>query len=112
MDEKRIKVALVKSHGRVGYGLRYWHPIEKTPDGKPLRIHRGLGTKDEQKAIECVNGMESLLSRPDLWSDAGRATAERLFPAVVVEAFYDYLKPQHNDFWAVREAQIEIPGEV
>jgi hypothetical protein len=110
MDEKRNKVALVKSHGRVGYGLRYWHPVEKTLEGKPLRIHRGLGTKDEQKAIECVNAMESLLSRPDLWSNAGRATAERLFPAVVVEAFYDYLKPQHPDFWAIREVQIEIPG--
>ena len=86
MDEKRNKVSLVKSHARVGYGLRYWHPVETAPDGKPLRIHRGLGTKDEAEATGYVAAMEGLLGRPDLWSETGRTTAERLFPAVVIDA--------------------------
>src|SRR5439155_23372746 len=104
------KVSLVKSHNRIGYAMRFWHPVQTTPDGKPLRVHRGLRTKDEQEALTNVEAMENLLNRPEIWSDAGRATAERLYPAVVVEAFYDYLVPEPRDFWGIRGREIEIPG--
>jgi predicted GTPase len=110
MEDKKYKVSLVKSHGRVGYGFRYWHPVREAPDGKPLRVHRGLGTKDEVEANKDIKALEDLLSRPDLWSDAGRATAERLYPKVVVEAFYDYLAQPSRDYWAIREKEIALLG--
>jgi hypothetical protein len=110
MKDKDYKVSLVKSYGRVGYGIRFWHPARTAPDGKPLRVHRGLGTKDEAEANKNVEAMEDLLKRSDLWSDTGRATAENLYPKVIVEAFYDYLTQPQRDYWALREKEIALLG--
>ena len=108
MEKIKSKVSLVKTHGRVGYCIRYWYPIPI--DGKVIRVHRGLNTKSEEEATNGVKAMEDLLQRPDLWTEAGKITAQKLYPPTIVQAFYDYLITPPRNYRAIRDAEIELLG--
>lgn len=109
MSESETRATLSK--GRQSWCVIFRHPVCRTPDGKQkLRIRRGLGTGDRQRAEELVGELNAILSDKELWSPAGRAVAESRYDHRVVEAFFAPMLPASHDPWQIREEVIPLPG--
>ena len=86
------------------------HPLRKNPDETPVRVRRGLGTKDKTEAESLVAEMNRLLTDSTFWSPQAKSRAETLFHPKIVSAFYDDLFPEARNPWALRDEVIPIPG--
>lgn len=86
------------------------HPLRKNPDETPVRVRRGLGTKEKSKAEEILAEMNQLLSDTSFWNPQAKSRAETMFSQIVVNAFYDDLFPESRNPWAIRDAIIPLPG--
>ena len=96
-----------------GWSVIFRHPQPHESYGPPgHRVRRGLGTTDEAAAQRLVNQLNEILADRSLWTPAARESAERRFPeaAPIIKAFYDVLAPVANDFMAIRDAAINMPG--
>jgi len=110
MSEQKYRATLSGEQGRSGWCVIFRHPVRKNPDGSPVRVRRGLGTKDREEAQRMVDGLNEILADPAYWTPAAKAKAESLFDAKVVLAFYDHLLPAVQDAWALRDEIIPLPG--
>src|SRR2546426_1528205 len=110
MSEQKYRATLSGELGRSGWCVIFRHPVRKNPDGSPVRVRRGLGTKDKEQAQNLVDGLNEILADPAYWAPAAKAKAESLFHEKVVHAFYDNLLPSAQDGWALREEIIQLPG--
>ncbi len=100
-----------RAQGRPGWTISFRHPLRTDPKGKPgLKMRRGLGTDNSEKADQLVAEMNTLLGDNSWWSIAKREEAERTFSSVITEAFYDEIQAGRADTWAMREEQIPLPG--
>jgi hypothetical protein len=109
MTDQKHKATLSGDAGRSGYCVIFWHPLRKK-DGTPVRVRRGLGTRDREQAQRLVDEMNIILSDQDYWNPNAKAKAESLFDIRIVNAFYDNLLPATQDAWALREEIIPLPG--
>ena len=99
------------SRGRKSWCLIFRHPLRVSADGRPgLRVRRGLGTEDSQKAELLVEQMNELLADESYWKASARETANRKFDPRIVAAFYDDIETKTEDPWVVRDEVIPIPG--
>ncbi len=100
----KYKASLSRSQGRESWSIIFRHPLRKDTKGKEgLRIRRGLGTTDENKAKELVRQMNELLDNESYWNINAKPLAENQFDERIVSAFYDSLEPETQDYWAIRE---------
>ena len=100
-----------RSQSRAGWCAIFYHPLRRGRDGKPLRVRRGLATRDDSKADRRIEQLNRLLSDQTYWSPTARARAEREVDGEVVRAFYDGLDIEVVDGWKSRDAVIELPNK-
>ncbi|MBN1600873.1 MAG: GTPase domain-containing protein [Chitinispirillaceae bacterium] len=86
MDKKGFTAKL--SRGRNGWCAIFFHPL-KTKGGKSVRVRRGLGTDDEQKAENYIEQINQLLSDKNMWTQSARKIAEEKFDSIVIRAFFE-----------------------
>ena len=99
-----------RSQGRAGWCAIFHHPLRQSRDGKPVRVRRGLATRDDAEADRRVEQLNRLLSERAYWSPTARARAEREIDMEVVKIFYDGLDEIEGvDGWKSRDAVIELP---
>jgi len=105
---KRSRASLSK--GRAGWCVIYYHPVAKTADGKPKRVRRGLGTKDQQRAQQLVDQVNALIDDPSMHNPTSRERAAVKFDREAVTAFFVPMQPETHDPWAIRDDVIPLPG--
>ena len=110
MSTIKYKATLSGGQERSGLCIIFRHPVRKNPDGSPVRVRRGLGTKVSADAQVLVDQMNQLLGDPAFWTPAAKSKADSMFDQKIVSAFYDNLLPAANDPWALREEYVPIPG--
>jgi energy-coupling factor transporter ATP-binding protein EcfA2 len=99
------------SRGRKSWCMIFRHPLRPASDGRPgLRIRRGLGIDDTQKAQVLVDQMNELLVDESYWKASMRENASRRFEPRIVAAFYEDIETKAEDPWAVRDEVVPIPG--
>lgn len=97
---------------RPGFSISFRHPCRLDSKGRPgLKMRRGLGTSDPVEADRLVAQMNQLLAEEGWWTTAKLADAQRSFDKRIVEAFFDSIQAGVPDSRAIRDAQIEMPGE-
>lgn len=108
--DRTFRSAKNRSQGREGWCILFRHPLRHDGEGKPLRVRRGLGTKDDAEADGLVEQMNRLLGEESYWtpSAADRALREGFDPRVV-DIFYDGIEGGLEDPWVVRDAVILLP---
>ncbi|USK68585.1 CpaF/VirB11 family protein [Peribacillus asahii] len=107
----RYSASKVRGVGRESWSIVFRHPVRKDQYGKAgLRIRRGLGTTDEDKAEMLVLQMNEILSNPTLWDLSSREQAKLRYDKRIVAAFYDALEPQKVNYIKLRDAQIPLPS--
>ncbi len=79
-----------RSQGRKGWCIMFRHPLVRDARQRPVRVRRGLSTRDDQEAETLVQQMNRLLGDETYWSPAARARAAREFDPRIVAIFYDY----------------------
>lgn len=97
-----------KNKGREGWCVLFSHPARSDKDGKPARVRRGLGTRDESEADSLVAEMNRLLSDDTFWTAGARSRASREFDERVVSAFYGPLEAKLEDPFAIREDALPL----
>ena len=100
-----------RSQSRAGWCAIFYHPLRRGRDGKPLRVRRGLATRDDGEADRRIEQLNRLLSDQTYWSPTARARAEREVDVEVVRAFYDGLDIEVVDGWKSRDGVIELPNK-
>jgi len=98
-----------KNKGREGWCVLFRHPVRPDKDGKPARVRRGLGTRDESEADSLVAEMNRLLSDDTLWTPGARSRASRDFDERIVSAFYGPLEAKLEDSFAIRQDSLRLP---
>lgn len=100
-----------KSQGRDGWCVIFSHPLRRDDRGKPLRVRRGLGTKDDAEADLLVEQMDRLLADRSYWTPAAHDRAIRDgIDARIAAIFFDDIDPTTADAWSSRDSAIPIPG--
>lgn len=99
-----------RSQGREGWCILFRHPLRKSPQGKPLRVRRGLGTRDDAEADELVEQMNRLLADESYWTPAARERASREIHPRIVSIFYNDIEAKFEDPWALRDLVIPLPS--
>jgi hypothetical protein len=110
MNEIKYKATLSGEQGRSGWCMIFRHPLRKNPDGTPVRVRRGLGTKDKTEAEGYLGQMNQILLDMTFWNTHAKGRAEALFHPKVVAAFYDDLLPENRSPWSLRDEVIALPG--
>ena len=76
----KYKASLSRSQGRESWSIIFRHPLRKDVKGKEaLRIRRGLGTTDENKAKELVSQMNELLDNDSYWNINAKPLAKKQY---------------------------------
>ena len=111
MRRPKYTASLSQTQGRLGYAIIFRHPVRRSEaTGKPgLRVHRGLGTRDEEEAARLRDEFNVLLGDARYHNPATRSEAERRFDSRVVDIFFDRMVPEETDFAALRDAAIVLP---
>lgn len=98
-------------NGRRSYVITFSHPLLKDSQGRLKRIRRGLGTSDENEAINLKHELNEILSNQDYWNYDSLKEAEKRFKKIIVDAFYSYLEPDSATTWDKRNNIIELPDK-
>lgn len=105
------KAAKNRSQGREGWCALFRHPLRSDKQGKPLRIRKGLGTKDTAEADNLIEQLNALLQDESYWALSEKGRASRNFDSRIVSMFYEDIESRaFADPWADREAEIPLPG--
>ncbi|MBQ2802560.1 MAG: hypothetical protein IJF07_01520 [Lachnospiraceae bacterium] len=96
--------------GNRGFTVTFRHPVVRDRDNKyGLKIHKGLGTRDEEVARQRVCELNTLLSNEEYWEVSKKGVALKQFNESVVEMFYGPMEAL-----AITEGDIlssvELPG--
>ena len=101
-----------RTQGRKAWAVTFRHPACRDDEGRTgVKVRRGLGTRDSEKADAFVAELNALLGDESYWNVAERGRAEQRFHSVVVRAFYEPMdNPAGKDPMAIREEEIPLPG--
>jgi len=93
------------------WNISFHHPICREGSiGK--KIHRSLKVSDESDAQalrEQMNTLLALAESPTLLPARSQAIAERKYPRVIIDAFFDCMTPDPVDYLALREREMQLP---
>ncbi len=107
---KKYRAALSQSQDRKSWAVIFRHPLRFDRSGQPgLRVRRGLGEQDREKAQRLVDQLNMILKDPSMWNPSSRPIAERQFSPQAVSAFYDKLPGEDTDFAAIVEDALKMP---
>ena len=110
MADTIYRASKIQSNNRPGLSVTFRHPLRKDSRGKyGLKLHRGLGTSDEDQADSLVNQLNTLLSDQRWWTFDGLHEAENRFDQVIVSAFYDGTELKKINPVDLREERIPLP---
>jgi len=99
----------VQPKGKESFVIEFRHPVLLGPNGKRGRkIRKGLGTRDENDAQLLVNQMNEILSDKVFWNPAGRLLAMNKYDVGIVNAFYEGVDNQVQDYEKMREGRIPL----
>ena len=97
--------------GRKGYVISFRHPM-KTERGRPgKKVCKGLGTEEKEDAERLEQEMNTLLTRSDLHSQAGRSEATRIFDERIVDIFYGDWDPSPTGHRLIRDQFMPLPSK-
>ena len=110
-SQSRKYTATLTNSGRAGWSVIFRHPVVVDPatGHPPLRIKRGLGTVEEEKAKAIINDLNTLLSDQSYWSLAARTVAIPRFQPKAVDIFFSPMEREELNFAAMREKFIQMP---
>ncbi|MBN9483652.1 MAG: hypothetical protein BGO70_14310 [Bacteroidetes bacterium 43-93] len=111
MDVKKYTARKLqpKSKSDAFWVLEFRHPLIKDSSGKTgKKIRKGLGTKDEVKAEELVQQMNTLLSDAQYWEPSARQLAQQRLDASIVDIFYEGVNYLLKDYESVRNGILPI----
>ncbi|MGJ4908053.1 hypothetical protein [Bradyrhizobium sp. HKCCYLS2033] len=95
---------------RPGWSVTFRHPVRTdSKNRKGLKVRRGLGTSDDERADELVGQLNILLSDENWWSADKRKDADHSFDPIVVAIFFDGVEAGSFDSSAKREEVIPLP---
>lgn len=84
--------------GKKSFTTTFRHPQVKDKEGKYGRkIHRGLGTSDEQEASELVEQLNKMMEDDYWWNVAKKSEAYLRYDDRIVDAFYDPMEQLNLD---------------
>jgi len=107
---EQVYTASKARSGRPGWSVSFRHPLRTDSRGRPgLKIRRGLGTDNDDKAEEMVAELNTILADQRWWSALKRDEAAKRFSPEVVDAFYDEIQAGRPDPEALREAAVPMP---
>ena len=100
-----------RSQNREGWCALFHHPLRRNEKGKPLRIRRGLGTKDDAEADRLVEQLNQLLQDESFWSVSQKGRASRDLDHRIVSMFFDDIESRAlEDPWSDRDNEMPLPG--
>lgn len=100
-----------RSQNREGWCALFRHPVRQDARGGPLRVRKGLGTKDAAEADNLIAQLNRLLGDESYWSPASQERAAREMDPRVVAIFYADIVPMMFDPWEVREERLALPSK-
>ena len=95
---------------RQGWSALFRHPLRVGKDGNPLRVRKGLGTRDDAEADQLISQLNRLLGEKSFWTVSAKAQAAREMDSRVIKIFYEDIEVRIEDPWARREENIPLPG--
>src|SRR6266581_6770362 len=99
MSEPKYRATLSQSQDRKSWAVIFRHPLRFDSSGRPgLRVRRGLGEPEREKAQRLVDQLNEILKDPSMWNPSAGTIAARKFEEPVVAAFYDKLPAEETDF--------------
>lgn len=101
-----FRAAKSRSQGRRGWCILFRHPMYRDVRNRPIRVRKGLATRDEAEADRLVTQMNRLLEDESYWTPSARQRASEDFDQRVVAVFYDSSETKAADNWN------EQPGKV
>lgn len=99
-----------RSQGREGWSALFRHPLRLGKDGKPQRVRKGLGTRDDAEADRLISQLNRLLADQSFWTVSEKPRAAREMDPRVISIFYEDIEGRIEDPWARREENIPLPG--
>lgn len=111
MNESKYRATLSQSQDRKSWAVIFRHPLRFDSSGRPgLRVRRGLGEQDREKAQRLVDQLNQILEDQSMWNPSSRTIAARKFDEPVVAAFYDKLPVEDLDFANLMNEAVELPA--
>jgi len=107
--EREYTASKSRSQGREGWCAIFYHPLRVDERGKPMRVRRGLSTRDEGEADKLIEQLNEVLSDESYWTALARDRASRDFDSRVVSIFYEGIEGKALDAWKLREQVIPLP---
>lgn len=99
MSKRYYTARKIKPVNRESWIIEFRHPLLKDSKGKiGKKIRRGLGTTNADKAESLVQQMNILLEDESYWSPAAKQKAKSSFDEGIVNAFYDEIEFQVQDY--------------
>uniref|UniRef100_UPI003F496002 hypothetical protein n=1 Tax=Niallia taxi TaxID=2499688 RepID=UPI003F496002 len=99
-----------RGQGRESWSIVFRHPVKKDQYGKVgLRVRRGLGTNDEERADILVAQLNEILADESMWNVSSRQKASLKYDKKIVSAFYDALEAKKINYTELRDEQLPLP---
>lgn len=100
-----------RGKGRESWSIVFRHPVKNDQYGKSgLRVRRGLGTTDEDRADLLVRQMNEILSDETMWNVASKQRASLKYDEKIVSAFYDALEIKKINYTELRNEHLPLPS--
>ena len=108
---KSYKASYNPPKGKKGYTTNFRHPIIMDKSGKyGLKVHRGLGTQEENEAKELVDSLNELMTNDYWWDLSKRTEAYSRYSPIIVDAFYDPMERNNLEETELLN-KIKVPGK-
>lgn len=96
---------------RPGWSVTFRHPVRTdSKNKKGLKVRKGLGTADDQRADKLVDQLNKLLTNEAWWNADRRKDANHLFDPVVVSIFFEGMEAGSFNSVARRDQIISLPS--
>ncbi|MBI4333814.1 MAG: hypothetical protein HY673_21340 [Chloroflexi bacterium] len=100
------RAARSRSQGRKGWCILFHHPLRRDARNRPLRIRKGLATRDDSEADELVRQMNRLLQDESYWTPSARQRAAGHFDPRVVSIFFDSIEQPDQETWGETRGKV------
>lgn len=108
---KKSYIASKSRFNRPGWSVSFSHPVRTDNRGKfGLKVRKGLGTDDPEKADQLVAELNKLLHDEAWWNGDRRTDADLKYDPIVVSAFFDGIEIVSPNSEAKREDFIALPS--
>lgn len=105
------KASAKQNPGRKSWLVEFRHPLRSDANNKPgKKIRKGLGTENEQEALQLVEQLNQLLADQSLWSIGAQAEALKYYNEKIIEIFYGEITPRTGQSLNLRDKLLPLPS--